>query len=89
MWFDHTVDDASDAHLFEQTMQHWYIIYTFDVALSAAYVYHTDRVYQISLYMLNLNERRVLTIRLMKSIHFPLVVLDMNTNVGSITPQMR
>jgi hypothetical protein len=42
-------------------MQHWYVIYPFDVALNAAYVYHTDRVYQISLYMLNLNERRVLT----------------------------
>jgi hypothetical protein len=40
-------------------MQHWYVIYPFDVALNAAYVYHTDRVYQISLYMLNLNERRV------------------------------
>jgi hypothetical protein len=55
-------DDAPDVHLFEQTMQHWYVIYPFDVALNAAYVYHTDRVYQISLYMLNLNERRVRSI---------------------------
>ena len=34
-------DAYPDAHLFEQTVQHWYIIYPFDVALSAVYVYHT------------------------------------------------
>lgn len=40
-------------------MQHWYIIYPLNMALNAADVYHTERVYQISLCLLNLNERRV------------------------------